>query len=173
MNFTERIDHFLGQQPSIDPTAFIAPGATVVGAVTIGARASVWFGAVLRGDINSISIGNSSNIQDGAIIHVADAWGTQIGEFVTVGHKAVVHACAVHDEVLVGMGAIVMDGAEIGARSIIGAGALITRGTKVPAGSLVLGSPARVVRSLSVDEQAAVKGWAERYVEVSRAYRER
>ena len=173
MNFSERISYYLGQNPHIHSSAFIAPGATVVGAVTIGQEASVWFGAVLRGDINSIVVGPRSNIQDGAVLHLADAYGTQIGELVTVGHRAIVHACTVDNEVLVGMGAIIMDGAQIGARSIIGAGALITGGTKIPPGSLVLGSPAKVVRTLSLDEQQSIKVWAERYVTVSRAYLER
>ncbi len=173
MNFPERIDHFLGQQPDIHPSAFIAPGATVVGAVTLGAQSSVWFHATIRADINAITIGAQSNIQDGVVIHVADAYGTQIGNLVTVGHNAIVHACTVEDEVLVGMGAIIMDGAVIGKRSIIGAGALITRGTRIPPGSLVLGSPATVARSLSEEEQDSIKVWAERYVTVARKHREK
>jgi carbonic anhydrase/acetyltransferase-like protein (isoleucine patch superfamily) len=144
MNFPERIDYFLGRQPSTHPTAFIAPGATVVGAVPLGEEASVWFNATVRADINAIVVGARSNIQDGAVIHVADAYAAQIGELVTVGHQAVVHACTVDNEVLVGMGAIILDGAEIGARSIIGAGALITGGKKIPPGSLVLGSRRRL-----------------------------
>jgi carbonic anhydrase/acetyltransferase-like protein (isoleucine patch superfamily) len=116
MNFPERIDHFLGQQPSTHPTAFVAPGATVIGAVTLGEEASVWFNATVRADINAIRVGARTNIQDGAVIHVADAYAAQIGQLVTVGHQAVVHACTVDNEVLVGMGAIILDGAEIGAR---------------------------------------------------------
>lgn len=170
MNFPERIHHFLGSQPNIHPTAWVAPGATVVGAATLGEEVSVWFYATIRADINAITIGPRSNIQDGAVIHVADAYGAHIGELVTVGHQAIVHACTVDNEVLVGMGAIIMDGAEIGARSIIGAGALITGGTKIPPGSLVLGSPAKVVRSLLPEEQSGIKVWAERYVTLSRVY---
>ena len=128
---------------------------------------------MLRGDINRIVIGPRSNVQDGAVIHLADDFGALVGELVTVGHKAILHACTVGDEVLIGMGAIVLDGAEIGARSIIGAGALVTGGKKIPPGSLVLGSPAKVVRTLSLDEQAGIKVWAEKYVALSRAYRER
>ena len=173
MTFPERITHYLTQQPTIHASAFVAPNATVVGAVEVGEECSVWFGAVLRGDINRIAVGARTNIQDGAVIHVADAYGAQIGELVTVGHNAIVHACAVDDEVLIGMGAIVMDGAEIGSRSIIGAGALVTGGTKIPPGSMVLGSPAKVVRALSLDEQRAIRNWAERYVVLSRVYRER
>ena len=172
-DFPQRIEYFLGQKPMIHPTAFVASGATIVGAVTLGEECSVWYHATLRGDINSISIGPRSNIQDGVVIHVADAHGAQIGELVTVGHQAVIHACTVGDEVLVGMGAIILDGAEIGARTIIGAGALVTGGKKIPDGSLVIGSPARVVRTLSLEEQNFIKVWAERYVTVSRAYLER
>jgi carbonic anhydrase/acetyltransferase-like protein (isoleucine patch superfamily) len=170
MNFPDRIEHFLGRRPDIHPSAFVATGATVVGSVTLGEESSVWFHATIRGDINSIEVGARSNIQDGAVIHVADAYGTRIGELVTVGHNAIVHACTVDDEVLVGMGAIIMDGAQIGARSIIGAGALITRGTLIPPGSLVIGSPATVTRALSANEQDAIKVWAERYVTLSRTY---
>jgi carbonic anhydrase/acetyltransferase-like protein (isoleucine patch superfamily) len=173
MTFSQRIAHFLSQQPDIHPTAFIAPSATVVGAVTLGEESSVWFGATVRGDINSITVGARTNIQDGAVIHVADAYGVQIGDFVTVGHKAIVHACQVDDEVLLGMGAIIMDGAEIGARSIVGAGALVTGRTQIPPGSMILGSPAKVVRALSLEEQDSIKVWAERYVTLSRVYLER
>jgi carbonic anhydrase/acetyltransferase-like protein (isoleucine patch superfamily) len=173
MTFPERIDHFLGTRPTVAVTAFVAPNATIVGAVTLGEGSSVWFGATLRGDINSIAVGAHSNIQDGAVVHVADAFGTHIGELVTVGHGAIVHACTIEDEVLVGMGAIVMDGAHVGARSIIGAGALVTGGTQIPPGSLVLGSPAKVVRALSQDEQEGIQQWALRYVTLCRSYIER
>jgi carbonic anhydrase/acetyltransferase-like protein (isoleucine patch superfamily) len=158
--------------PSIHDTAFIAPGAVVLGAVTVGERASVWYGCVMRGDINRIVLGPSSNLQDGCIVHVSDDYPAIIGERVSVGHRAIVHACEVGDEVLVGMGAIIMDGAVIGPRSIIGAGAMVTKGTQVPEGSLVLGSPARVVRSLTLAEQQDNARLAAKYVEVSRRYRE-
>lgn len=170
MTFPERIARFHGSSPKVHPTAFVAEGATVAGDVTIGEESSIWFNATLRGDINFITIGAQSNIQDGAVVHVADAYGAQIGDRVTVGHNAIVHACVIGDEVLVGMGAIVMDGAEIGARSIIGAGALVTGGKKIPPGSLVLGSPAVVVRTLSDEEQNSVRDWADRYVILSRSY---
>jgi carbonic anhydrase/acetyltransferase-like protein (isoleucine patch superfamily) len=173
MTFPERIAHYLEAKPSIAPSAFVAPGATVVGSVTVGQESSIWFGAVLRGDINTIQIGNQSNIQDGAVVHVADVFGAIIGNLVTVGHSAIIHACTIENEVLVGMGAIVMDGAHIGPRSIIGAGALVTKGTQIPAGSLVLGSPATVVRVLSPQEQSEVQEWALRYVTLSRNYMNR
>lgn len=126
---------------------------------------------MLRGDINRIAIGAQSNIQDGAIVHVSDEFPALVGELVTVGHAAVIHACTIGDEVLVGMGAIVLDGAEIGARSIIGAQALVTTGMKISPGSLVLGSPGRVVRQLSREEQTGIRGWALKYVEVVKRYR--
>lgn len=172
MEFKARVDQFLGTPPRVHETAYIAPGATVIGDVTLAEETSVWFSAVLRGDINRIVIGPRTNIQDGAVVHLADDFGTFVGELVTVGHKAVLHACTVGDEVLVGMGAIVLDGAEIGARSIIGAGAIVTGGKKIPPGSLVLGAPGKVVRTLTLDEQAGLRGWAERYVELARHYRE-
>ncbi len=173
MNFRDQIEQFLGARPAIPASVFIAPGAVVIGDVSLGEEASVWYQATVRGDINRIRVGARSNLQDGCVVHVADAFSTEIGEFVTVGHKAILHACTVGDEVLVGMGATVLDGAEIGARSIIGAGALVTGGKKIPPGSLVLGSPAKVVRQLSLEEQASIKVWAERYVTLSRVYLEK
>jgi gamma-carbonic anhydrase len=133
MDFDTRIARHLGQTPSISAGAWIAGNATVLGDVTLGDETSVWFQAVVRADINRIRIGPRSNIQDGAIVHLADDFGVEVGELVTVGHKAILHACTIADEVLVGMGAIVLDGAEIGARSIIGAGALVTGGRQFPA----------------------------------------
>ncbi len=173
MNFSDRLARYLDTAPAIHPTAFVAPGAAVIGAVTLGEESSVWFQTVLRADINRITIGPRSNVQDGAVVHLADDFGTSVGELVTVGHKAILHACTVADEVLVGMGAIILDGAEVGARSIIGAGALVTGGKKIPPGSLVLGSPGKVVRVLSLEEQAGIRLWAEKYVALARAYRAR
>jgi len=173
MKLTDRLARYLDAKPNIHPTAFVAPGADLIGDVTLGEEASVWYQTVLRGDINRIVIGARSNVQDGAVVHLADDFGTYVGELVTVGHKAILHACTIADEVLVGMGAIILDGTEIGARCIIGAGALVTSGKKIPPGSLVLGSPAKVVKTLSLEEQAGIKVWAEKYVAVAREYRER
>lgn len=158
--------------PRIHPTAYVLPGATVVGDVTLGKESSVWYGAVLRGDINRIVIGARSNVQDGAIVHLANDYPVLMGDLVTVGHGAIVHACTVNDEVLIGMGAIVLDGAEIGARSIVGANALVTAGTKIPPGSMVLGSPAKVTRPLTADEQGTIKTWALKYVRTAKLFRE-
>lgn len=151
-------------QPRIAGSAFVASSADVVGDVTIGEDASVWYRAVLRGDINRIVVGDRSNIQDGAVVHLADDYPAIIGELVTVGHSAIIHACEVKSEVLVGMGACILDGAVIGERSIIGANALVTGGTMVPPGSLVLGSPAKVVKTLDLEDQGKVKDWALKYV---------
>jgi carbonic anhydrase/acetyltransferase-like protein (isoleucine patch superfamily) len=164
------IESFRGVAPSIHPSAFVAASADVVGRVTLHEESSIWYHATLRGDLNEIVIGPRSNVQDNVVIHLADDLGCHVGELVTVGHSAILHACTVKDEVLVGMGAIILDGAVIGERSIIGAGALVTGGTVIPAGSLVLGSPAKVVRTLPADEQAKIRGWAEKYVRGSREY---
>lgn len=158
--------------PAQGLNVFVAPGATVIGAVSLGNESSVWHGSVLRGDINRIVIGEQSNVQDLSVVHVSDDFGAIVGERVTIGHRAIIHACTVGDEVLVGMGAIILDGAEVGPRSIIAAGALVTKGTRIPEGSLVVGSPGKVVRSLSPDEQRANAALAMKYVEVSRRYRE-
>ena len=164
------IENFLGFSPSIHDSVFIAASADVIGRVTLHEEVSIWYHVTLRGDINEIVVGPRSNIQDNAVIHLADNFGCYVGELVTVGHSAILHACTVKDEVLVGMGAIILDGAVIGERSIIGAGALVTGGTVIPPGSLVLGSPAKVVRTLPLDEQANIKNWAIKYVGGSRRY---
>jgi gamma-carbonic anhydrase len=159
-----RLEKFLGKKPKFDKGVYIAKTATVIGDVTLGAHSSVWYGAVLRGDINRIVVGHHSNIQDNAVLHLADDFPCIVGNWVTVGHSAIVHACKVGDETLVGMGAVILDGAVIGRQSLIGACALVTQGTKIPPGSLVLGAPAKVVRKLSKEERAGLKWWAEKYV---------
>jgi carbonic anhydrase/acetyltransferase-like protein (isoleucine patch superfamily) len=158
--------------PHIHPGAYVTPGAVVIGDVTLGDLSSVWYHCVLRADIQRIEIGEGSNIQDGSVIHLASDLGTTVGSYVTVGHKALLHACEVEDEVLIGMGAIIMDGARIGARSIVAAGSLVPKGMQVPSGSLVVGSPGRVVRGLSLEEQGAIRHWAEKYIVVAAAHRE-
>jgi carbonic anhydrase/acetyltransferase-like protein (isoleucine patch superfamily) len=158
--------------PTIHPTAWVVPGATVIGDVTLEEESSVWYGAVLRGDINRIIVGPRSNIQDNAVVHLDTGFPTILGELVTVGHSAIVHACTIDNEVLIGMGAIVLDGAEVGARSIIGAKALVTLEMKIPPGSLVLGSPAKIKRSLSLEEQKDIARWAWSYVDTAKHFRE-
>ncbi len=158
-----QLDTFLRKQPVLGKGTYIAKGAVVVGDVTLGDHASIWYNAVLRGDINRIVVGRYSNVQDGSVLHLADDYGCIVGEYVTIGHSAIVHACTVEDEVLVGMGATILDGAVIGAQSIIGAGALVTQRSQIPPGSMVLGSPAKVVRPLTADERAGLKYWAKKY----------
>jgi gamma-carbonic anhydrase len=156
--------------PQIAPDAFIAPSADIMGSVTIGNRSSVWYQCVLRGDINAILIGDESNIQDGTIIHVSSKHPAIVGHRVSCGHRAIIHACTVHDEVLIGMGAIIMDEAEVGSNTIIGAGALVTKGMQIPPGVLVLGSPARVIRDLTADERASIPALSAKYLQVAAAH---
>jgi len=158
------IEPFEGIWPEIRDSVFVAASADVVGRVTLDEESSIWYNATLRGDINSISIGPKSNVQDNAVIHLADDRGCHVGELVTVGHSAILHACTVKNEVLIGMGACVLDGCVVGERSIIGANALVTGGTIIPPGSLVLGSPAKVIKTLDIKDQEEIKNWAERYV---------
>lgn len=164
------IETFDGISPDIPSSAFIASSADIIGRVTIGDEASIWYQTTLRGDINDIVIGPRSNVQDNTCVHLADDYGVYVGELVTIGHSAIIHACTIKDEVLIGMGSCIMDGAVIGARSIIGAGTLITGGTIIPPGSLVLGRPGKVVRTLDKKEQANVKSLALKYVGVSREF---
>lgn len=173
MTTEDRLKKFLDQQPQIDDSAYVASGAVVLGAVTLKKNTSVWHNSVLRADINRIHVGEGSNIQDGTIVHLADDYGVHIGRYVTIGHAAMIHACEIGDECLIGMQATILDGAEIGAQSIVGAGALVTKGTKIPEGSLVLGSPAKVVRELSPEERSGLKAMAEKYVIVSREHKKR
>lgn len=147
---------------------YISSTGVVLGDVTLGDQSSVWYNAVLRGDINRIVIGPGSNVQDNSVVHLADDYGCSVGEFVTVGHSAILHACAVGNECLIGMGATILDGAVVGNQCIIGANALVTQGTDIPDGSMVLGSPARVVRTLSAEERKSLKPWADKYVENSK-----
>jgi carbonic anhydrase/acetyltransferase-like protein (isoleucine patch superfamily) len=155
---------FLYVQPQIDPAAYVAAQAVVIGDVRLAAQSSVWPTAVLRGDINFIEIGEGSNIQDGSIVHLAEDLPVHVGKLVTVGHRAILHACTVEDECLIGMGATILDGAVIGKGSIIGAHALVTKGTQIPPGSLVMGTPAKVVRPLRPEEIADIRTWADHYI---------
>ena len=166
MGKTEKqLDTFLRKKPRLGKGVYIARTAVVLGDVTLGAHSSVWYGAVLRGDINRIVVGHHTNIQDNAVLHLSDVLPCVLGNWVTVGHSAVLHACKVGDEVLVGMGAVVLDGAVIGKQSLIGAKALVPQGMKIPPGSLVLGAPAKIIRALTEKERAGLKWWAEHYVD--------
>jgi carbonic anhydrase/acetyltransferase-like protein (isoleucine patch superfamily) len=162
---------FRGARPSVAASAWLAPGAVVIGDVVIGPESSLWFGAVVRGDVHRIRIGARTNLQDHCVVHVTrDRFATEIGDEVTVGHRAVVHGCSVGDGALIGIGAIVLDGARVGEEALVGAGALVAPGAEIPAGTLALGVPARVVRALSADERAAQRARAAEYVETARGY---
>jgi carbonic anhydrase/acetyltransferase-like protein (isoleucine patch superfamily) len=157
---------FRGQMPVVHPTAFIDESAQVIGDVVIGEESSLWMNVVVRGDVNTIRIGRRTNLQDGTIVHVMRGrHPTVIGDEVTVGHGAIVHGCTIDARVLVGMGAIVLNGAHIGEDSIVAAGALVVEGSVVPPRSLVMGSPGRVKRTLTDEEVASVAAYAARYVQ--------
>ncbi len=153
-----------GQVPKFGEKIWLAPNATIVGDVVIGDHCTVWFNAVIRGDVNSIRIGDYSNIQDGAVIHCTyQRHGTIIGSYVSVAHNAIVHGCTIEDHVLIGMGAIVMDGAVIGTGSIVAAGAIVTQGTKVPPGTIFAGNPAKYLKDVSTELSAAIDRTANNY----------
>jgi carbonic anhydrase/acetyltransferase-like protein (isoleucine patch superfamily) len=158
--------------PDIDATAWVAPGATVIGSVRLAARASVWYGSVLRADTEDISIGTGSNIQDGCVVHADPGFPTTVGSGVSVGHRAVLHGCAIGDDVLIGMGAVVLNGARIGSGSLVAAGAVVLEGTEIPPGSLVAGVPARVRRELSEEERADHVRNADGYADRARTHAE-
>jgi len=170
MEVQARLEKYLGQTPDVARAAFVAANATVVGAVTLGAGSSIWYGCVVRADLNTIAIGEGTNVQDLAMIHLADEHGVTVGRHCTIGHGAILHACAIGDECLVGMGATILDGAVLGDRCLVGARALLTQRFVAPPGSLILGAPARVVRTLSEAEQAGLRRWADKYLVVARAH---
>jgi carbonic anhydrase/acetyltransferase-like protein (isoleucine patch superfamily) len=166
-NLIRQLDTFLRAKPKLGAGVYIARSAVVLGDVRLGDHASVWYNATVRGDINYIEIGHHTNIQDNAVLHLADEYPCIIGNYVTVGHSAIVHAATIGDEVLIGMGATILDGAVVEDQCLIAAHALVTPGTKIPAGSMVMGSPAKVVRALRPEERAKLKYWADKYVENS------
>ena len=157
--------------PRIHPTAFLAPGAVVIGRVTIAKEASVWFNCVVRGDVNRITIGAATNIQDGSILHVDDRHPCLIRDHVHVGHHVNLHGCVVERGALIGIGAIVLSGAHVGEGAIVGAGSVVLEGTRVPPGVLVVGAPARVVRTVTEKDQMYIRRWVKKYVELAKTYR--
>jgi carbonic anhydrase/acetyltransferase-like protein (isoleucine patch superfamily) len=165
------IRHLPGLEPSVHPDAFVHESADVIGRVVLGARASVWPRAVIRGDTDIITVGEESNIQDGAVLHADKGVPCTLGDRVTIGHLACIHGCTIENEVLVGIGAIVMNRAQIGTGSLIGAGALISEGVQIPPGSLVLGVPGRVVRNTTPEERASLVASAAHYSELVALYR--
>jgi len=163
---------FDGTTPQLDEDCWVAPTAVVAGDVVLGAGASVWFGAVVRGDVFPISIGAETNIQDNAVVHVSGGrHATQIGSGVTVGHGATLHGCTVHDRALIGIGAVVLDGAIVGEEAMVGAGALVTPGTEIPPRTLAVGSPARVKRPLTDAELERLRKSGPHYRQLAARYR--
>lgn len=154
-------------EPKIDETVFVAESADIIGNVNIAKNANIWYNVVIRGDVNSITIGENTNIQDGSVVHICHDCPTIIGKNVTVGHKALIHGCKIGDNTLIGMGSIVLDNAEIGEYTLLGAGSLVPPGKTIPSGVLAMGSPARVIRELNEDEKENLKKSALKYVETA------
>lgn len=161
---------YQGVRPTVGPACFVAPNAILVGSVRLDEKASVWFGAVLRGDVAAIRIGATSNVQDGVIIHADPGFPVDIGRGVTIGHAAKLHGCTVEDGALIGIGATVLDGAVIGKQALIGANALVPPGKVIPERALVMGSPGKIVRMLTDDEVTELAWAAEEYVRISAEY---
>lgn len=165
------IKAFLQYQPQIAKTAFIADSADVIGRVTLLEDSSVWYGCVLRGDGNDITVGKGTNIQDLSVVHIDSDCPTDIGDHVTIGHRAIIHGCTIENNVLIGMGAIILSGAHIEENTIIGAGALVASGKRIPKNSLALGMPAKVVRQLTDEEIESIRASAEHYKQMSQQHR--
>lgn len=162
---------FRDKTPEVGAGAFLADTATLVGDVKVGARSSIWFGAVLRGDVFHIRVGEETSIQDNSVIHVTDGRNaTIVGNRVTVGHSVTLHGCTIGDRCIIGMGSVILDKVEISERCIIGAGAVVTPGTKLPPGTLAIGAPARPRRELTAEELAWIEYSADHYVELAKAY---
>ena len=163
-------DRYLAHLPTLGARVMISAGAALVGDVRLGDDVSVWYGAILRGDLAPVTVGARTNIQDGTVVHVADKGPCEIGADVVVGHRAMLHACRVEDACLIGMQATVLDEAIIGAGSVVGAGALVTQRTVIPPRSLVLGAPAKVIRALTADDEAFHRALAAKYVRLKENY---
>ena len=166
----ERLEKYLHQNPRIGNSVYIAQGAIVIGDVFLDDHASIWFNAVLRGDLNKIKVGKFSNIQDNSVVHLANELGCYVGDYVTVGHNAIIHGCTIGNACLIGMGATILDGAVIGDGCLVGAQSLITVNSKIPEGSMVMGVPAKVVRQLTQAERDKIKITAEKYAEMAAHY---
>ncbi|MEI6343895.1 MAG: gamma carbonic anhydrase family protein [Verrucomicrobiota bacterium] len=171
--FKSLVSTHLDRIPLVAKTAYVAPGAFLAGSLTVASQASIWPGASLRADIAPIVIGEESNVQDNAVVHVATDLGVTIGRRVTVGHSAIIHACTVGNGSLIGMGAVILDGAVIGENCLIGAQSTVLMNAVIPPGSMVVGSPARVVRTLTEEEQMSLGGWSDHYLILSQEYRRR
>lgn len=167
------IIRYKNKVPVIDETSFVVENATLIGEVYVGKYSSIWFSAVLRGDLNFISIGNYTSVQDQSVIHVAENLSTKVGNYVTIGHGAILHGCTVEDFVLIGSGANILDEVVIGSHSIIAAGAVVTPKTVIPAYSMVMGIPGKVVRKITEQEQSFLKEHADGYVKLMKTYQEK
>ena len=165
------IAKFLSRKPKIAKTAFVARDARLIGSVEIGEHSSIWFNVVARADINKIKIGRYTNIQDGCVLHVADELGVYIGDHVTVGHNAIIHACRIGNYALIGMGAIILNGAKIGKGSIVAAGSVVRENSKIKDYSLAVGVPAKVIRKLSEEEKKENIYWAKKYSDLAEEYK--
>jgi carbonic anhydrase/acetyltransferase-like protein (isoleucine patch superfamily) len=161
-----------GKTPQVAESAYIAPGAHVIGDVVIGAHASIWFNAVVRGDIAAIRIGEGTNIQDNTTVHCDYGMPTTIGSHVVVGHNCIIHGCTIADNVLVGMGSTILNGAQIGENCLIGAGSLVTEGKVFPPGSVIMGRPAKVVRAVGEKELAMIKQGPQNYMKNAALFKE-
>lgn len=166
------INAFKGLVPEIKQSAFIAPSSDIIGDVVLEKDSSVWYQCVLRGDYNAIRVGTCTNIQDHTMVHIDSDNPTDIGDYVTIGHRAIIHGCTIENNVLIGMGAIILSGAHIEENVIIGAGALVAPGKRIPKNSLALGSPAKVVRSLTDQEIQGIRASAEHYVKYAKTHKE-
>ena len=171
-SFTTKVCNHLSISAEIDPSSFIASSADIIGNVSLAAKSSIFYNCTLRADINKISIGYGSNIQDNTVIHLSSTTGTIIGNYVTVGHNAILHACTIQDNVLIGMGAIIMDDVSIGKNSIVAAGSLVSKGKQYDDYSLLVGSPAKVIRKVTPKEVEFIKHSAEKYIQVAQEHAE-
>jgi carbonic anhydrase/acetyltransferase-like protein (isoleucine patch superfamily) len=167
-----RAGRYLATRLNVSPTAFVAPGAVLVGEVTLGDESSVWYGCVLRGDMEPVIVGRQTNLQDGTVVHVDDESPARIGDRVTVGHRAVIHGCTVEDDCLIGMGAVILTGARVGAGSLVAAGAVVREGHVIPPGSLVAGVPAKVVGPAGQQHADRVQEGVEHYLYYAAGYRD-
>ena len=165
------IVEYQGKRPVVGKNTFLAPNSTVIGDCRIGEDCGIWFNAVIRADVSSVDIGKNTNIQDGCVIHCDHGYPVRIGYGVTVGHNAILHGCTIGDSCIIGMGSTILDGASIGKNSIVGANSLVTSGKSFPENSLIMGSPARAVRTLSEQETASIKQSAHGYVDLKEAYK--
>ncbi|SHH14149.1 gamma carbonic anhydrase family protein [Tepidibacter thalassicus] len=165
------IKEYEGKKPQIPDSCFIAHSADVIGNVKMGENTNIWYNCVLRGDENEIIIGNNTNIQDGTVVHISKDNKTEIGNYVTIGHKATIHACKIGNYSLMGMGAIILDGAEIGDYTLIGAGSLVPPNKKIPSGVLAYGNPIRIIRELTEEEKKSLEKSAIDYVEYAKKHK--